>query len=252
MPPGAAHIDGVRPFFALLGLASVALVALAVLHEPDTPATREASTRTAVEGGELAVDSVRADRARKRRAIGQGRTYLPYIVRQDSTLVRWANRSARPIAIYFPLTVTTPGYVPEFKRAVSQAFARWERVAGVPIRFGFTPDTAAAEVTVIWRSRLPGDRTGEAEVQWDPHGWIRNATLTLATLSNEGAILSTDAVYTVALHEIGHLLGIGHSDHVDDLMHPSPGVHDLTARDLRTAALLYSLQPGSLRDPGAQ
>jgi predicted Zn-dependent protease len=167
-------------------------------------------------------------------------------------LRRWADRRDPPIAVYVPWTVSTPGYDEAFKGAVVQAFERWERVREVPVRFAFVRDSADAEVVVDWLERLDGNRTGQAHVQWDPYGWIRAGALTLATRSEQRAALSADAVYTVALHEIGHLLGLGHSDDSSDLMYPTPGVHDMTRRDLQTAALLYSLDPGSLQDPGAQ
>jgi predicted Zn-dependent protease len=51
----------------------------------------------------------------------------------------------------------------------------------------------------------------------------------------------------VALHEIGHLLGLDHSPDSTDLMFAKAVVRDLSPRDVRTAQLLYDLAPGSLR-----
>jgi hypothetical protein len=248
MPPATFHIPGVSRFAVIVTVASSLVVVLAVLHDPSRP-SESVGPRTAVEAGGLALDSVRAARALRRASIRQADTYLSHAVREDSLLRRWADRRGEPIAVYLPTSAVAAGYSPELQRAVAQAFRRWERVRGVPVRFAFVRDPSTAEVVVHWLSRLSGDRAGEANVEWDPHGWLRRGTLTLATMAQHGAQLATDAVYTVALHEIGHLLGLGHSDAAADLMYPSPGVHDLTSRDERTARLLYSLSPGSLRDP---
>jgi predicted Zn-dependent protease len=69
----------------------------------------------------------------------------------------------------------------------------------------------------------------------------------IATLDPRGQPLGPDDVRVVALHEIGHLIGLDHSPDSTDLMFAKTVVRDLSERDIRTALLLYDLAPGSLR-----
>jgi predicted Zn-dependent protease len=141
-------------------------------------------------------------------------------------------------------------YSVKFDRAVREAFSRWQRGAGIPVAFDIVRDSTTAEVKVRWIERFRTlERTGQADVAWNPGGWLVHGTLTLATHTHDGWRLSAEAVYAVALHEIGHLLGLGHSDDPRDLMYPTTSVSDLSARDRLTASLLYSLPAGPVTDP---
>ncbi len=200
------------------------------------------------QGVVLDLDSIRATRTEVRRRIVESQTYLPVMLESgDSVLKRWPTLGA-PLLVYISRG-TVKGYRPELESAVRNAFARWERVGAIPVQFSFVNDSSLADVKVHWIELFSVRRSGQADVVWNQDGWLIRGTLTLATHAQDGRVLPSDAVHTVALHEIGHLLGLGHSDDTVDLMYPATSVHDLTPRDRRTARLLYALPPGTVRDP---
>jgi hypothetical protein len=261
------------PLLSLVALAIVALVlwrvALSFRRAPSTRAvpgvTRRAPARlpetTAVSQGVAppATDSTAPEtppsymdelaRSETRRLIRASArtTYLSDIVQQgDSMLHRWDNRVRDPVRIYLgPDTVKN--FQPAFLAAVHTAFTRWD-AANLPIRFSFVDDSSRAEVVFRWRAQFDIDRTGQTDVTWDKNdGHIQSAAVTLATIDPKGQNMGPDDIRIVALHEIGHLLGLNHSKDSADVMFSHTVARDLSERDVHTAQLLYILTPGSIK-----
>lgn len=174
-------------------------------------------------------------------------TYLSAIVEasNDSMLHRWDDRVSRPVRVSLRAD-TVANFQSAFLDAVRAAFVRWER-AGVPVRFDLQADSANAEVRFAWLSQFDIDRTGQTNLEWDRDGHVRGGTVTIATHDPGGRPLGPDDVLVVALHEIGHVIGLDHSPDTTDLMFAKTVRRDLSDRDIRTAVFLYSLAPGSLR-----
>src|SRR2546421_436351 len=187
---------------------------------------------------------------RRRIRASAGSTYLNEIVAAstDSILHRWDSRVSPPVRVYFPPT-TVANFQPAFLDAVRSAFQRWQE-AGVPVRFNLDADSSSAEVRVQWRIQFEGERSGQTDLQWDDDGHLTGGVVTLATFDAKGQPFAPDDVRVLALHEIGHLIGLDHSPDPGDIMYAQPNVRDLSPRDIRTASLLYDLAPGALRVGG--
>jgi len=172
-------------------------------------------------------------------------SYLAVMVQGSGRLARWPERVRDPLRIFVPSSRAV-GYTPEHRRAVLDAFGRWSRVGPgvIPVVFDFVRDSATADVVIEWVATLPDGKAGLATMKSTGEGWIQGARLSLALGSPSGWMFRPEATYTIALHEIGHLLGLGHSDDRRDVMYPTTGIQDLTLRDRTTARLLYQIAPG--------
>lgn len=193
------------------------------------------------------IDLLARSETRRRIRASAGSTYLNDMlaVSEDSMLRRWDNRTTAPVRVWFAPTHAA-NFQPSFLDAIRRAFAQWT-AAGVPVRFEVVADSEQAEVVVRWRIQFEIERTGQTDLSWDENGKIQSAVVTLATFDPKGRAMETDDVRVVALHEIGHVLGLDHSADSTDLMFPTAKVRELSDRDARTVLLLYQLSPGSLR-----
>lgn len=187
---------------------------------------------------------------RRRIRASAGLTYMNEILAatKDSALHRWDGRVSSPVRVSL-VGAPVANFQPAFLDAVRAAFQRWED-AGVPVRFNFDADTSLTEVQFRWRIQFEGERSGLTDLQWDEEGHVTSGVITLATFDPKGQPLGVDDIRVMALHEIGHLLGLDHSPDPGDVMYAQPKVRDLSARDIATVLLLYDLAPGPLRVGG--
>lgn len=184
-----------------------------------------------------------------RRALSnEGReTYLDsLLLTSDSVLRRWATEERRSIRVAL---VPSPAswFSPTMPDRVRDALKVWQNL--IPgLVFSAVLDTLEADVTVRWINRFSIDRTGQTDLTWDQMGRVRHASITLAVSDGRGTALPPAALAAVALHEIGHALGLPHSANAADVMFPEPRVSELSTRDRRTALMLYQLPTGSVKE----
>ena len=209
-----------------------------------TPQPPQAATDA---GGPSYIVLLARSEIRRRIRASTGLTYMNEIVAEsaDSEIHRWDGRVGSAVRVLLTPS-TTANFQPAFLNEVRAAFQRWVE-AGVPVRFTFDTDSASAEVRFQWRIQFEGERSGTTDLLWDDEGRLTGGTVTLATFDPKGQPLGPDDVRVIALHEIGHLLGLDHSHDAGDIMYAQPKVRDLSPRDIATVQLLYDLAPGSLR-----
>ena len=182
--------------------------------------------------------------ARARRAASMRGTYLADIlVERDSALSRWPDRTAKPVRVWVQNAPTLPGWRRQFPELVRTALDEWSSV-GIPVRFIYVTDPARAEVRVRWVERLSDESCGETTWTADAEGWMRRADITLAMRSSDGVLQDERDMRAMALHEAGHLLGLGHTTDTTAIMAPWVAADDLTDADRATVRALYALRPG--------
>jgi predicted Zn-dependent protease len=201
----------------------------------------------AVENDETSALPKTPDAVRDRiRAAGTG-TYIDEILlSRDSSLVRWPERVERPLRVWVARGAENTDWQEGFADRVRDAFIAWEQNR-IPMRFTFVVDSADADIHVNWIDRFDAPISGKTLWSRDKRWWIVGGTITLALHHNYGEPLDGSAIYAIALHEVGHLLGLDHTADATNIMTPRVRVRDLSDADRATVRLLYTLPPGSIK-----
>lgn len=196
-----------------------------------------------------AADMPRLTAMEMRQRVSQGAagTYVnDVLLSRDSTLARWPDRSTAPLRVWVQEAEGLERWTPEFLPAVRDAFDTWVQV-GIPVRFTFVVDSASADVRVTFVSGFSTGISGRTVWSRDANYWMVSSEIQLAVADPAGSGFTPPQMRAIALHEVGHLLGLDHAAGSEHIMSARIRVRELSEGDRETVRLIYSLPAGSLR-----
>jgi hypothetical protein len=183
---------------------------------------------------------------RKLREGAPGTYVNELLLQRDSALARWHDRTNQPLRVWVQPNSPTSDFSGGFPEIVRAAFEEWMST-GIPLSFTFAEDSAHADVHVTWIDRFDEQISGKTLWAHDDDWWIVEANIVLAVHHRGGEPLDGSAVRAIALHEIGHLIGLDHTSDTANIMTPKVRVKELSDADRATARLLYTLPPGKVK-----
>lgn len=130
------------------------------------------------------------------------------------------------------------GWRSSYPAAAREAIAAWEAVE-LPVSFAFVEDSSEANLLVYWRRRINNQLRGRS-TWWTMAGigYIRGE-IEVVVAPMEGQSSDHSLIRGIAMHEIGHLLGLPHASEPWSVMARTVRVSDLSRQDIQRVRALY-------------
>lgn len=158
-----------------------------------------------------------------------------------------------PLKIFISAAKDVPGYRPIFKTYAIKALDTWCEASGKKIKYVLVKNSDDADMIIRWTPsalQMDGEHrvvAGLTNIQEDG-GKISRAVIGLRTTDafSPGKYVQNGQMASVVMHEVGHAMGLDHSNWIYDVMyfHCSSKQSGMpTSRDRKTLARLYGNHP---------
>ena len=169
---------------------------------------------------------------------------------KNGKLVRW-NKNSLPLKVYIEDNTTVPEY---YREVVMSAYQAWQRASEGLVRFEFVETASEADMKCYFKANDNKDSIGVHSFAVNGNT-ITDSIIVFNRTDNKGHSHDSKQLFSSALQEIGHSLGLtGKSPSIYDVMYPigTKFNTEITPRDLKTLALLYSVVPDITNKPLTQ
>lgn len=169
--------------------------------------------------------------------------------RGEWRIARW-DEDTPMIRVRIPLPpVEDRGLARTLQRAAARGIRTWQGHP-FPLRVDLGEGNAGHDVTIRWTLAPGGRELGHASTRWRRSGGevtveVQDFALAVRDPTDPARALSAGQIELTAAHEMGHALGLPHSDREEDVMYPANTATRLTSRDFRTMEALYRLGNGA-------
>ena len=107
----------------------------------------------------------------------------------------------------------------DLEKIVNSAFSEWEKNLN-NIQFKNIKNNKDADIEIKLENEDTDQEGGKAVIYFDKRGFIDNVEISVSKSSN-GLKLNRTIIEHITKHEIGHALGLGHSQFPNSLMSPT-------------------------------